>query len=100
MLAIYNQRRNRNVSTNKKGVCLMVNQKMSLETMEYVVWVIEIAAREFFGGDKTAAYDTLKNSGLWGLYTEHYETTHTLGSEYILDEMREYFTENGVKLPC
>jgi hypothetical protein len=30
---------------------------MSLETMEYMAWVIEIAAREFFSGSKTAAYD-------------------------------------------
>ncbi|MCL2053109.1 MAG: DUF3791 domain-containing protein [Oscillospiraceae bacterium] len=73
---------------------------MSFEVMEYVVWVIEIAAREFFDGDKTTAYDTLKNSGLWALYTEHYDTTHTLGSEYILDEMREYFVENGVSFSC
>ena len=78
----------------------MVKRKMSLETMEYVVWVIEIAAREFFGGDKTIAYDTLKNSALWDLYTEHYDVTHTLGREYILDEMREYFIKNGVKISC
>ena len=30
----------------------MVKQKMNLEIMEYVVWVIEIAAVEFFNGDK------------------------------------------------
>ena len=34
----------------------MANQKMTLEMMEYVVWVIEIAANEFFNGDKTLAY--------------------------------------------
>ena len=78
----------------------MVEQKMNLEIMEYVVWVIEITAREFFGGDKTTAYDNLKNSVLWDLYTEHYDVTHTLGSEYLLDEMREYFIENGVKFSC
>jgi hypothetical protein len=78
----------------------MIKQKMSFEIMEYVVWVIEIASREFFNGDKTAAYDTLKNSGLWPLYIDHYDTTHTLGAEYILDEIRDYFVKNGVKLPC
>ena len=78
----------------------MAAQKMSFEVMEYVVWVIEIAAREFFGGDKTTAYDTLKNSELWDLYTEHYEVTHTLGKEYLLEEMREYFAENGVSISC
>ena len=73
---------------------------MTLEVMEYVVWVIEITAREFFGGDKTTAYDKLKNSGLWSLYTDHYDTTHTLGAEYILEEIREYFLENGVQISC
>ena len=68
--------------------------------MEYVVWVVEIAAREFFGGDKTKAYITLRHSRLWALYTEHHDVTHTLGSGYILDEMREYFTENEVKWLC
>lgn len=75
----------------------MASQKMSFEIMEYVVWVIEIAAEEFFKGDKTIAYYTLKNSKLWDLYVDHYDVTHTLGAEYLLDEMREYFIENGVK---
>jgi len=73
---------------------------MRLEVMEYVVWVIEIASREFFNGDKTAAYDALKKSDLWDLYTEHYDVTHTLGSEYLLGEMREYFVKNEVKNFC
>ena len=78
----------------------MEKREMTLEMMEYVVWVIEIASREFFKGDKTTAYDTLKNSDLWALYTDHYDTTHTLGAEYILEEMREYFVENGVEISC
>ena len=78
----------------------MTNQNMSLEIMEYVVWVVEIAAEEFFNGDKTVAYDTLKNSDLWSLYTEHYDVTHSLGSEYLLEEMREYFIKNGVAFSC
>ncbi|MCL2637191.1 MAG: DUF3791 domain-containing protein [Oscillospiraceae bacterium] len=78
----------------------MSTNKMTSEVMEYVVWVIEIAAREFFNGDKTITYDVLKNSNLWDLYTEHYETTHTLGSEYILNEIREYFVKNEVKFSC
>ena len=68
--------------------------------MEYVVWVVEIAAEKFFGGDKTLAYDTLKNSQLWALYVDHYDVTHTLGAEYILDEMQEYFEKNGVQVLC
>jgi hypothetical protein len=75
----------------------MVKQKMTFEIMEYVVWVVEIAAKEFFNGDKTTAYDTLKNTDLWDLYVDHYDVTHTLGAEYILEEMREYFVKNGVE---
>ena len=78
----------------------MANQKMNFEMMEYAVWIIEIAANEFFSGDKTLAYDTLKNSELWDLYVDHYDVTHSLGSEYILDEMREYFIKNEVKFSC
>jgi hypothetical protein len=75
-------------------------QKMNLETMEYTVWIIEIAANEFFNGDKAIAYTSLKNSDLWALYTDHYDVTHTLGSEYIIDEMRKYFIENEVDISC
>ena len=78
----------------------MTGQKMSLEKMEYVIWVIEITAAQFFNGDKTMAYDMLKNSTLWDLYTDNYDTTHTLGSEYILDEINEYFIKNEVIFPC
>ncbi len=78
----------------------MATRKMTFEIMEYVVWVIELAAEEFFNGDKTVAYDTLKNSKLWDLYVDHYDVTHTLGAEYLLNEMREYFVENGVKISC
>ncbi|MCL1903165.1 MAG: DUF3791 domain-containing protein [Oscillospiraceae bacterium] len=74
----------------------MPSGKMTLEIMEYVVWVIEITARKFFGGDKTTAYETLKNGRLWDLYTVHYEVTHTLGMEYLLDEIREYLDENAI----
>ena len=94
----------------------MNNKRMTLEIMEYVVWVVEIAARKFFSADKTKAYDYLRHSELWVLYTEHYDVTHTLGSEYILDEISEYLLEhpplqcstkpnssileNEVKQPC
>ena len=78
----------------------MANQKMNLDMMEYMVWVVEIASAEFFNKDKTAAYDALRDSGLWDIYVEHYDVTHTLGAEYILDEMREYFPANGVPLSC
>ena len=71
---------------------------MTLEVMEYMVWVIEITAEEFFSGDKTAAYNALKDSGVWTLYVETYDTTHSLGREYLVNEMREQFVKNGVNI--
>ncbi len=71
---------------------------MSREVMEYMVWVVELVAVEFFQNDKTAAYHALKSSGLWDIYINHYDTTHTLGKEYLVDEIREYFVEHGVKI--
>ncbi|MCL2199015.1 MAG: DUF3791 domain-containing protein [Defluviitaleaceae bacterium] len=69
---------------------------MDLNVMEYMVWVVEITAEELFKRDKTAAYDALKRSGLWDIYVNHYDTTHTLGKEYLLNEICEYFTKHGV----
>lgn len=67
----------------------MVGQGINTETMEYLVWVIELAAAEFFGGDKTLAYRTLKDQGIWDLYVENYDVTHTLGASCIVDEIRD-----------
>jgi len=74
--------------------------KMNLTVMEYMVWVIEIVSDEFFKGNKTAAYDALKLSEIWDLYIEHYDTTHSLSKEYLLDEIREAFNEKGVVFSC
>jgi len=62
---------------------------MKTEVMEYMVWVVELAAGEFFGGDKTVAYKTLKDRGIWDLFVRNYDVTHTLGAGHILDDMRE-----------
>ena len=74
----------------------MTKQNMSTEIMEYMVWVVEIVAKEFFAGDKALAYNALKEQEVWDLYIDHYDVTHTLGKEYILNEIREIFTAKGV----
>ena len=76
----------------------MNNQGISIEIMEYMVWVVEIAAAEFFKRDKAVAYKTLKESGLWDIYISHYDTTHTLGKEYLIEEIRERFLKHGVTI--
>ena len=78
----------------------MAAQNINMEIMEYMVWVVEIVSMEFFGNDKATAYQALKNSGLWDIYVNHYDATHTLGREYLLEEIKEYFTEHEVKILC
>ena len=69
---------------------------MSFKIMEYMVWVVEITAEAFFSKRKGDAYNALKKSGLWDMYITHYETTHALGQEYLLDEIRGFFIEKGM----
>ena len=88
------------IMSSAKGGYDMSEQKMSYEVMEYMVWMVEIAAREFFNRDKTDAYDALKKSGLWDLYVDNYDVTNTHSAENLLAEMRESFTTNEVMLPC
>lgn len=76
----------------------MAKQSISMEIMEYMVWMVEIVATEFFANDKAAAYHTLRNSELWDIYVSHYDTTHSLGKEYLLNEIKEYFTGHEVKI--
>ena len=78
----------------------MGNQSISSEIMEYMVWVVELVSSEFFLRDKTVAYLTLKECGLWDIYVDHFDITHTLGKESLLDEIREYFSEHGVLKSC
>jgi hypothetical protein len=56
---------------------------------------VEIVAAKFFGGDKMAAYDTLRQNKIWSLYVENYDTTHTLGADYILDEVGQVLRAHG-----
>ena len=74
----------------------MIEHHINRDIMEYMVWVVEIVAAEFFGRDKSAAYTALKENGLWDIYIDHYDTTHTLSQEYLLEEIRDYLLERGV----
>ena len=78
----------------------MAKTIISFEVMEYMVWLIEIVANKFFEQNKNLAYNTLKECGLWDIYVDHYETSHTLGKESILDEIHEYFMKHEVNILC
>lgn len=77
----------------------MQNLAISNEIMEYMVWIVEIASNRFFKKDKTFAYNTLVKSGIWNLYVENYEVTHTLCADFILAEIKELLIAKG-ELTC
>ena len=66
------------------------------ETTEFIIWVIEIVAREFFNNDKTTAYNVLKDTGILNTYADTYDVTHTLSASYIIDEIRKVLESKGV----
>ena len=71
---------------------------MSPNIKDFLVYVIELCAERFFGGNKTVAYNQLKNTDQLSFYKETYDTSHTLSSEYILEEIKEKFQEYGIIL--
>lgn len=71
---------------------------MSPNMKDFLVYVIELCAERFFGGNKTIAYNQLKNTNQLSFYKETYDTSHTLSSEYILEEIKDKFNECGVVL--
>jgi hypothetical protein len=77
------------------GNAMMSASHMDKTTMEFMVWVVEIVAAKYFDRDKTAAYRAMNRSGLWDIYAENYDTTHTLGAEYILEEAGDILRSKG-----
>ncbi len=74
------------------------NKKLNIsdDVMEYMVWLIEIVSSSFFNNNKALAYKMLKEYGIWGLYIQNYDVTHTLSVSYILHEIQEILTAKGV----
>jgi hypothetical protein len=71
---------------------------MTQTVKDFLVYIIELCAERFFLGNKSLAYKQLKNTNQIAFYEETYDTSHTLSSEYILEEIREKFIEYGVLL--
>ncbi len=72
-----------------------MHQDISAEIMEYMVWVVEIVSARFFSRDKTKGYKILNESGIWELYIQNYDVTHTLSAAYILQEVEEILSAKG-----
>jgi hypothetical protein len=71
---------------------------MTQRVKDFLVYIIELCAERFFYGNKSLAYRQLKNTNQISFYEETYDTSHTLSSEYILEEIREKFIEYGISL--
>jgi hypothetical protein len=63
--------------------------------MEFLVYIIELAAVRHFDGDRVAAYQALDCSNVLDYYAETYEVSHTLSSSYLSDEIGEMLSQHG-----
>jgi len=71
---------------------------MTLTIKDFLVYIIELCAERFFNGNKSLAYKQLKDTNQLLFYEETYDTSHTLSSEYILEEIQTKFNEYGILL--
>lgn len=62
---------------------------MNIEVKDFLVYLIELCADEYFNGNKSLAYNELKKHNLLDFYKNTYDTSHTLSSAYILNEISE-----------
>jgi hypothetical protein len=69
---------------------------MSREVAEFMIFVVEQVANRFFDGNQVAAYLAMKDSGLWDFFSDTYDTSHTVGVEYLLQDAKEWFARSGV----
>ena len=67
----------------------MVRQSITTEIMEFMVWVVELVAHDLFEGDKCYAFNVLNEQGIWDLYVENYEITHSLSAKSIIMEIKD-----------
>jgi hypothetical protein len=69
---------------------------MNREVAEFMIFLVEKIADRFFDGDQSAAYIAMKDSGLWSFFSDTYDTSHTLGVEYLVKDAETWFIRNGV----
>jgi len=86
----------RQFSTTEFAVLDNKKQSISDEIMEYMVWLVEIVSGRFFNNNKALTYKMLKECGIWELYVQNYDVTHTLSASYILQEIQEVLIVKGV----
>jgi hypothetical protein len=67
---------------------------ISLQQMNFLVYLVELTSTRLFQGDKAQAFKALSDAGMLVFYSETYDTSHTLGSEYLLSEIAERLWED------
>jgi len=74
----------------------VVKQDITLEVMEFMVWVVELVAHELFNNNKHHAYNVLYDQGIWDMYIQNYDITHSLSASNIICEIKEVLTAKEV----
>ncbi len=67
---------------------------MDVCVKDFLVFIIELSAESLFDNNKPLAYTELKNAGVLDYYAETYDVSHTLGSEYLLNEIKTLLNKN------
>lgn len=71
---------------------------MNKEVADFMVFIVEQVANRFFASDQAAAYIAMKDSGLWDFFSDTYDTSHSLGVEYLMDDAEKWLKKSGVDI--
>jgi len=69
---------------------------MNREVAEFMVFVVEQVANRFYAGDHATAYLAMKSSGVWRFFIDTYDTSHTVGVDYLLEDVQKWFDKSEV----
>jgi hypothetical protein len=81
---------------NATGLNKPDGQPMTRNIACFMVYVTERIAERFFAYDSARAYREMRSSGLWQFLVDTYDVSHTLSTEYLLEDAREWFKAKGV----
>jgi len=68
---------------------------MRKEVADFMVFVVEQTANRLFAGDQVAAYAAMRDSGLWDFFVSTYDTSHTVGVDYLMEDAERWFAHHG-----
>jgi hypothetical protein len=71
---------------------------MDKKIADFMVFITEKVAQRFFDGNSAQAYATMKSTGFWSFLVDTYATSHSLSTEYLLEDASEWFAKHGVVL--